>query len=209
VTYFRVGSSSHEHVIVRTSPRPSPEAIGQDDDWISATIEIAAGAFRGCIHAMLRTEELVRFRDELRPLYERLSGRATFDATEGWLRIDIEGDAQGHFRAACEAIDMPGTGNRLVFGIALDQTELPAIIRELDIVCEAGQPTARIRPPWEQFKGSDPTWSGWRQGISEAWLLDTWRPFWQGLSADARARYLQTWPPPDAEWEERLREWER
>ena len=137
--YFRVGSSNREHVIVRPSRREFPEATDyHDGNWVYATIEIAAGAFRGCINdAMLRAEEFVRFRDELRPLYERLSGQATFDTMEGWLRIDIHGDGKGHFRATCQAIDMPGTGNRFTFAIDFDQTELPAIVHELDIVCEA------------------------------------------------------------------------
>jgi hypothetical protein len=66
-----------------------------------------------------------------------------------------------------------------------------------------------VEPPWEEFKWSDPMWSGWRQGISEAWLHDVWLPFWRGLSPDARARYLRAWPPPNADWAEQLRHWER
>lgn len=135
---FRVGSSNREHVIVRPSRREYPEAEDSDDgNWVYATIEIAAGAFRGTFEAMLRAEEFVRFRDELRPLYERLSGKATFDTMEGWLRIDVQGDGKGHFHAACEAIDQPGLGNPLTFKIDFDQTELPAIVQGLDAICEA------------------------------------------------------------------------
>lgn len=56
---------------------------------------------------------------------------------EDWLRIDIDGDGKGHFRAVCEATDMPGTGNRLTFELELEQTDLPALIRALDQVCAA------------------------------------------------------------------------
>ncbi len=86
---------------------------------------------------MLRTEEFVRFRDELQPLYERLSGRAVFETMEGWLRIEINGDGKGQFHAACEAVDQPGVGNRLAFKIGFDQTELPAVVRGLDGICAA------------------------------------------------------------------------
>jgi hypothetical protein len=135
---FRVGSSNRAHVIVRPSRREYPEAQDYyDGNWVYTTIEIAAGAFRGRFEAMLRAEEFVRFRDELRPLYESLSGRATFDTMEGWLRIDVQGDGKGHFHAACEAIDQPGLDNRLTFKIDFDQTELPAIVQGLDAICEA------------------------------------------------------------------------
>jgi hypothetical protein len=58
-----------------------------------------------------------------------------------------------------------------------------------------------IRPPWLEYPGSEPTWSGWRQGLSEAWLLSVWLPFWRGLTDNDRSRYLQRWPPPDEAWE--------
>jgi hypothetical protein len=135
---FRVGSSNREHVIVRPSRREYPEAEDYDDgNWVDATIEIAAGAFRGTFDAMLRAEDFVRFRDELRPLYENLAGKARFDTMEGWLRIDVQGDGKGHFHAACEAIDQPGPGHRLTFKIEFDQTELPAIVQRLDAICDA------------------------------------------------------------------------
>jgi hypothetical protein len=135
---FRLGSSEREHIIVRPSRREHPDPAHSDDrSWICASIEVAAGAFRGTFEATLRAEEFVRFRDELRPLYERLTGQATFDTMEGWLRIHVQGDGKGHFHAACEAIDEPGLGNRLSFKIDFDQTELPAIVSGLDAICEA------------------------------------------------------------------------
>ena len=57
-----------------------------------------------------------------------------------------------------------------------------------------------IPPPWFRYPRTDPTWGGWRQGTSEAWLLDIWLPFWRALSPAERHAYLETWPPPDDEW---------
>jgi hypothetical protein len=138
---FRIGSPDSDHVVVR--PRITRDAVGvsrgtdpDDGNWVSATIEIVAGAFRARIDAMLRVDDFVRFRDEVRLLNEDLSGTATFDTMEGWLRIEVQGDGRGHLRAGCEAVDSPGTGNRLAFAIALDQTDLPAIVRDLDAVCQ-------------------------------------------------------------------------
>ena len=108
---FRVGSSNREHIIVRPSRREYPEAKDYDDgNWVYATIEIAAGAFRGRFEAMLRAEEFVRERHDLRYLYEHPSGKATFDTMEGWLRIDVQADGKGHFHAACEALESAGLG---------------------------------------------------------------------------------------------------
>jgi hypothetical protein len=56
------------------------------------------------------------------------------------------------------------------------------------------------QPPWIAYPGNDPTWGGWRQGDSEAWLLQQFLPFWRGLNADQRGAYLERWPPPDEDW---------
>ena len=55
-------------------------------------------------------------------------------------------------------------------------------------------------PPWIRYPGESPYWGGWRQGGSEAWLHDTWLPFWRALSAPEREAYLDRWPPPDDDW---------
>jgi hypothetical protein len=135
---FRIGVSNREHVIVRATRRERPEASDSSDgNWVSATLRIAAGAFRGEFEAQLRAEEFVGFRDQLRPLRESLKGHAKFETTEGWLTIDVQGDGKGHFRAACVAMDEPGIGNQLAFGLDFDQTELPEILRGLDAICAA------------------------------------------------------------------------
>lgn len=59
---------------------------------------------------------------------------------------------------------------------------------------------SQVKPPWIQYPGNDTLWGGWRQGVSEEWLLNTWRPFWLSLSRDERDSYLQRWPPPDEQW---------
>jgi hypothetical protein len=61
-------------------------------------------------------------------------------------------------------------------------------------------------PPWIKYPGHDPWWGGWRQGVSEAWLLDVWLPFWKALSPEEKERYLQTWSPPNDDWREYVTE---
>jgi hypothetical protein len=134
---FRIGSSN-EHVMVIPSRRESPDVANTwDRDWVCAQIAVAAGGFRGEFEARLRTEEFVSFRDALRPLHEKLVGQAKFETMEGWLSVDVQGDGKGHFHADCVAVDLPGTGNRLTFGIDFDQTELREILRGLEAVADA------------------------------------------------------------------------
>jgi hypothetical protein len=135
---FRVGRSNRAHLIVSVSRRENPEATDYwDGNWLIAAVTVTAGGFRGCFDAQLRSDEFVRFRDQLRPLYEKLVGRAVFDPTEPWLRIEIEGDGKGHFHATCRATDQVGLGNTLSFTVDFDQTELPEILNGLEAVCSA------------------------------------------------------------------------
>ncbi|MDB4940857.1 MAG: hypothetical protein JWP97_391 [Labilithrix sp.] len=134
---FCIGRSN-PRVSVRPSRREFHDATDcWDGNWVYATITIAAGAFGAEFEALLRAEELVRFRDELRPLHEKLVGRARFDTMEEWLSITIVGDGKGHFDADCVALDRPGTGNRLTFKIAFDQSDLPEILGGLDAITSA------------------------------------------------------------------------
>jgi hypothetical protein len=135
---FRIGGSSRSHVVVSATRREWPQARDYwDGNWIDTRLEVAAGAFRAEFDAQLRAEELLRFRTQLEALHNKLDGRAKFETMEGWLCVDIEGDGKGHFHADCVAMDSPGVGNRLAFGIDFDQTELPEILRGLRAVCDA------------------------------------------------------------------------
>ncbi|WP_218920857.1 hypothetical protein [Melittangium boletus] len=60
-----------------------------------------------------------------------------------------------------------------------------------------------VPPPWRAFPGYSPVTSGWRQGNGEYWMRHAWDPFWQRLSAEDRADYLQRWDVP-LEWKSLL-----
>lgn len=143
---FELGRSEGDRLAVSPRGRLHPEASDYwDGNWVDADVTIRAGAFRGAFEAQFRTNEFERFRDGLRTLHEELIGRATFDPIEPWLRIDIVGDGRGHLHADCQACDSPGIGNRLHFALDFDQTDLPPLPRELDVVCRAF-PVVGARP---------------------------------------------------------------
>jgi hypothetical protein len=58
-------------------------------------------------------------------------------------------------------------------------------------------------PPWIVYPDSAPFWGGWRQGESEAWLLEIWLPFWNSLPSEGRLKYLNKWEAP-TEWREHV-----
>jgi hypothetical protein len=136
VLAFRIGSSNREHLVVSPSRRELIEA-SDDANWVHASIRVAAGGFRGEYDAMLRAEDFVRFRDELRPLQDGVSGRAAFDTTEDGLRVDVLGDGRGQFDATCIATDPPEIGNRLSFRIRFGEDDLRTLLADLDAICTA------------------------------------------------------------------------
>ena len=132
---FRIGTDASEYLIVEITGRTNPSALDYwDGNWVNANIEIYAGGFRGRYSAYLRTKELKDFRDAVTSLYSFKSKEASLETLEGQLSINITGDSLGHFAAKCEAMDQAGIGNRLIFTLTFDQTDIPAMLKELDVV---------------------------------------------------------------------------
>jgi hypothetical protein len=93
-----IGADSSERLSMHVTRREFPEASDYwDGNWVYVTIQIRAGAFHGEYEALLRTNELASFRDQLGALHATLNGSATFETMEHWLRVDIQGDGRGRF----------------------------------------------------------------------------------------------------------------
>ena len=132
---FRIGRNNSEYLNVQITGRSHPGSQDYwDGNWVSADIEIDAGSFRGRYGAYLRAEELKDFRDALARLYSFDSKEAKFETMEGQLIIRVTGNGLGHFVAECEALDQAGIGNRLIFSLEFDQTEIPEMLKGLDVV---------------------------------------------------------------------------
>ncbi|MDX2051867.1 MAG: hypothetical protein SFV15_05700 [Polyangiaceae bacterium] len=108
-----------------------------DGNWIDCTVVVAAGGFRGEYVACLRAEEFVSFRRDLERLYAELRGQGQFRSMEEWVTLDFAGDGRGTFRGTCRLRDRAGDGNLLEFGIEFDQTDVPAMVRDLKEIEEA------------------------------------------------------------------------
>lgn len=147
-----IGKLTSEHLLVEphgSGWEPSESADYWNDNWIPSAVRIDAGAFRGSYEALFRTDEFEQLRDQLRPFYDKLKGTATFDSMDQYLSIEITSDGIGHFTARCEARQDASSGDLLVFHLAFDQTELPAILGDLDELLRVYP--VRGKRGWEQY----------------------------------------------------------
>ncbi len=137
-TLLVIGSEANEYVSIHAVERSHPGCTDYwDGNWIRCAIAVRVGGFLGKVTSDMRSEEFLAFRDALHHLYGRLAGEATFETMECWLKISVVGDGRGHFEAKCELRDDPGSGNRLTFVLAFDQTYLPPVLRQLDAIVDA------------------------------------------------------------------------
>jgi len=135
MTGFRIGRDDSEYLKVQITGRSHPGSQDYwDGNWVNADIEVNVGSFRGRYGAYLRIEELKDFRDAVARLYSFDSKEAKFETMEEQLSVSITGNGLGHFTAECEALDQAGIGNRLIFSLEFDQTEIPEMLKSLDAV---------------------------------------------------------------------------
>lgn len=135
---FRIGDNHSHYLAVKPLYRPHDQCQDYwDGNWVKSQIIIRVGGFHGNITASLRTDEFLKFKEDLSKLYSTLKGRASFSSMEEWLTIHVEGDGLGHFEAQCVVMDDVGIGNRLQFHLNFDQTELPGIVKGLDGILQA------------------------------------------------------------------------
>jgi hypothetical protein len=137
-TELVIGDEDGQHVAVRALSRNHPGLFDYwDANWVTCEVEIAAGGFRGAFPANLRSEEFRAFLEEAESLSRTLDGAASFSTMEGQLAFALAGDGKGHVRVQGEAVDAPGSDNRLQFSFDIDQTYLPQICRSLEVILAA------------------------------------------------------------------------
>jgi hypothetical protein len=143
---IRIGGEQFEFLAITILGRSHPDARDYwDGNWVRASVEVAAGGFRGQVNSDLRAEELASFHRQVARLAGSLAGEARFETMEEWLSIAVTGDARGQVELSCEVRDQPGGRNRLAFRLALDQTYLQLMVAQLGqavsrfpIVCRPG-----------------------------------------------------------------------
>jgi hypothetical protein len=130
---FTLGKPASEFLAVSVLRRGAPDATDYSDgNWLVGNVTLNVGGFSGSYEADFRTTDFPKFKGQLRELYHTLDGEASLITDEEQLRITISGDRLGHFEARCAAQDKAGTGNLLTFTLYFDQTEIPAILQQLE-----------------------------------------------------------------------------
>lgn len=132
---FHIGGEKAEYVRVS-------ELRDNGDGWLAADVEVAVGGFRACYPAAFNSSAFADFRAELEKIHQTVSGSAVFTSCEAQLEIALTCDAQGHIHLRGEATDHAGVGNTLAFRLEVDQTYVPAILRDLQATLERYSPRA-------------------------------------------------------------------
>jgi hypothetical protein len=101
------------------------------DGWLRSHVSLKVGAFSAEYPCMLDGGAFQRFEHQLRELHRALKGKAEFSSYEGQFDLELTGDGMGHILVRGEAMDVAGIGNTLKFQLELDQTDLPAMLRQV------------------------------------------------------------------------------
>jgi hypothetical protein len=102
--------------------------------WIPVHITIRTGGFSGQFKATFLARDMVKFRDELRTIYESLNGNATFETLERQMHLKVTVDKLGHIYVDGELRDEVCISNKLIFHMDFDQTYLGHTVQELNEV---------------------------------------------------------------------------
>jgi len=92
-----VGRRDEDHIEIRVLGRMHPQANDfWDGNWVASEIAVNIPPWRATYPAHLRTDEFVRFRNQLREMNDGSRKEASFEPMEPWLRLTLELDALGH-----------------------------------------------------------------------------------------------------------------
>ena len=129
--FFSIGFPERERVEVSLLSAPTnPRTEGFD--WVKARVRVEVGGLSGDVEIYICLSDIIRFKEQLEPVYRDLSGAAEFTTIEGQLFIRVEVNHLGHVRATGHLLDDVTTSNRLSFDIEFDQTMLGRTISEID-----------------------------------------------------------------------------
>jgi hypothetical protein len=131
--HIRIGEAA-EFLSLTLHGRQFPDATDYwRANWLTCDVEVAVGAFRGSFGSVIRNEDLGRFLRGLKLLDEQSSGRATLEALDGWLCLDVVRDGRPRLHVDCQLSD---GCNALEFHLTMDPTDLSKIVGSLQEICE-------------------------------------------------------------------------
>ena len=131
MAFFSIGHPERERVEV-TLIGSLADVKTEGYDWINARVQIDVGGFTGDVQIYMCLSDMIRFKQELEPVYANLNGVAEFKTIENQLYIRVESDKLGHIAATGFLTSDFALDNKLTFDIHYDQTLLWHTISEID-----------------------------------------------------------------------------
>jgi hypothetical protein len=121
-----------EFLSLRVLGRAFPDSTSYWDT-IVLRVEFTAkvSVFQGTVTRDLRVDEIEKFNNELRILYENLTGVAVLETLDKWIMIKVEALKLGHIRITGFVKDGVYDDNSLNFALATDQTFLSTPLERL------------------------------------------------------------------------------
>lgn len=131
MTFFSLGHPDKERIEVTLIGAPA-DAKTEGCDWTKARAQVWAGGFTGDVQIYICLSDMLRFKQELEPLYANLRGVAEFKTLEDQLYIRVESDALGHIATTGYLKGDFALDDKLTFDLRYDQTLLWQTISEID-----------------------------------------------------------------------------
>jgi hypothetical protein len=113
-----------------------PSIDHQDKQWLDTTVTVKGSVFSGQYSAEFMPVDFYRFRQQLVSLIYNLEETATFEGTEGYLKILFNVEPDGYTQINVTACDVPGIGGKLSFGMGIEQSDVERLIKQLDAIVE-------------------------------------------------------------------------
>jgi hypothetical protein len=150
MAFFSLGFFDRERIEVTLIGSPADKET-EGFDWVNARVQVWAGGFTGDVQIYICLSDIVRFRQELEPVYNDLRGVAEFKTLEDQLYVRVESDALGHIAATGYLKGDFARGDELKFDLRFDQTLLFHTLSETaDLLYELTPTTA------QQIVGREP-----------------------------------------------------
>ena len=128
---WSVGYSENERITFTLSSTHADKET-EGFDWVESSVEIKAGGFFGKAHLFLTLSDIIKFKNQIEVLYNKIEGIAQLKTIEDQVELKIEGEGSGHMKLTGFLKDNVSFGNKLHFEIEFDQSFLPKTISELN-----------------------------------------------------------------------------
>lgn len=103
-----------------------------DGNWVQSNVKVEIPGYTANFYASLRTDEIESFLNELRLMYQNLSGTANLRNMDEVIHFECKMNKRGTIHWAGKTCYPAGSGAELHFEFVSDQSYLIELIRELE-----------------------------------------------------------------------------